>query len=327
MSLSVVIPCSTLDASLPRLLESLLVQEQAIEEIVVVSSEQSTAIDGTLKKAKKRFPGSLIDCRHPEGAGAVERWNLGIARATGDWISLLTPQTTVRPAFARVLASSAERSPDASVLRAGWTRARPRGGPAEQHTLLSVRTITHPGEALYEQRFGPTAATSAAAIRRETWERMGGLPAEIALLGDWIGDWALWLTAGALGDTVRSPEILADIHLTSKTTSKADEVRELYLIYRDILPRAAACAQLADASWIAAASRKRFRDVAIAASNDLHPAQTQERAEIAAALEPWAAAVEQESLLNRLRSGERIRSFTLGQKMKPALRRVVAAVR
>ena len=101
----------------------------------------------------------------------------------------------------------------------------------------------------------------------------------------------------------------------------------MHLIYQDILPHAAEAAHLPDPSWIAAASRKRFRDVTIAASNDLRPGPGEIRSQLALALDPWARSVQQEALLERFRSGEKIRSFTFGKKMKPALRRVVAAVR
>lgn len=328
MHLSVVLPCLQAGTSLERTLESLLVQEQAVAEIVVAGVLSPDVQNPLEEEFRPRFPGTLRLLPLSAPLNTVDVWNKGVAACTGEWVSILTPETTVRPNFVRALAEAAERSADASVLRAGWTRERPRGaGPAEQHTLLSVRTVTHPAEALFEQRFGPKASTCAAAVRRGTWNRMGGVPPEIELLGDWIGDWALWLTAGAVGDTVRSPEVIADLHANSVSTNKAEEMREMYLIYRDILPRAARTAALSDPTWIASASRKRFRDVTIAASNDLRPGATQERQVLSAALADWAASVEQQPLLERLRSGEKIRSFTLGKKMKPAFRRVVAAVR
>ncbi len=327
MHLSVVIPFAGGDLPLVRTLESLLTQEHPLPEILVACPPGEPVSLAAVKMLSPRFEGSLRRVEAPPNLTTVELWNFAAAAATGKWISLLTPQVAVRSHFTRALSESAERCPTAAVIRAGWTRERSRGGPSEQHTLLSVRTVTHPAEALYEQRFGPKASTAAAAIRRETWQQMGGLPAEISLLGDWIGDWALWLTAGACADTVRSPEVIADIHTGLPDTDKAQEMREMYLIYRDILPRAADRAQLPDPTWISAASRKRFRDVTIAASNELRPQRGPERNHLADALDPWARAVDQQPLLERLRAGEKIRSFTLGKKMRPALRRVIAAVR
>lgn len=327
LDLSVVIPVCDAGDSLERTLESLAKQVVPAHEVTLAANPMRTPQDAEIEQIACRFPGMTRVVRSTSMLSTVDLWNFGIASSTGDWISLLTRQVTVRPNYVQSLSQAVERSPEASVVRAGWTRERPKGGAAEQHTLLSVRAVTHPAEALYEQRFGPKASSAAAAIRRKTWETMGGLSPEISLLGDWIGDWALWLTAGALGDTVRSPEIVADIHAEPEQTSRAEQVREMYSIYEHVLPRAAVAAHLPDPTWIAAASRKRFRDVAIAASNDLHPNQAGERSEVALALEPWARAVEQEAMLARLRDGEKIRSFALGKKMRPVLRRVIAAVR
>ena len=83
-------------------------------------------------------------------------------------------------------------------------------------------------------------------------------------------------------------------------------------------------AGLHDPTWIAAASRKRFRDVAIATSSRFGPAL---RGPLVEALRPWAASVDQEPLLQRLESGERIRDFNLARRMKPALKRFISAVR
>lgn len=326
MSLSAVIPLPQAQADIRQTLESLLVQEVPFHEVVIAAQAGSGARVAVSAFAD-RFAGRLRCVEAPDALCPVDLWNFAVSSAAGEWVSLLTPQVTVRPNFVQALQASIDRCPTAGVVRAGWTRERVGGATAEQHTLLSVRTVTHPAEALYEQRFGPKASTAAAAVRRGIWEHMGGIPQEITLLGNWIGDWALWLCAGSCADTVRSPEIIADIHAGPVQVEKADEVLEMYLVYRDILPRAARSAHLAEPTWIAAASRKRFRDVTIAASNELRPVQGKERTDLALALEPWAKSVEQEALLNRFRSGEKIRSFALGQKIRPALRRVVAVVR
>ena len=139
----------------------------------------------------------------------------------------------------------------------------------------------------------------------------------------------MWLLAGALGDTVRSREVIAEHRSRQQSTAadalrKTSEIEEAHLIYRDIFPRATAWAGLDNPTWIAAASRKRFRDVAIAASNRFGTAL---RGPLVEALRPWAISVEQEPLLARLEGGERIRDFNLARRMKPAFKRVISAVR
>lgn len=335
MHLSVVIPVAPAqEAALKLTLESVLALEPFAAEpaerctldVIVCHNPLPSGTPGGLPELLGRFDGQVRAVQPPAPLDDLALWNFAVRASAGDWFAMVTPQTTLRPGFARALAESAHRSPEASVLRAGWTRARSNGA-AEQHTLLSVRTVTHPAEALYEQRFGPKASTAAAAMRRETWDRMGGFPTETTLVGDWLGDWALWLAAGALGDTVRNPEIIADIRVVPPAHNKAEEMREMFAIYRDVLPRATASAGLGIPMWIAAASRKRLRDVTIAASNEMRPGPTTERASLAEALLPWARSVDQLPLLKRFEAGEKIRSFTLGRKMRPALRRVVAAVR
>ena len=176
MRLSAIIPLPSEEVSIQPALESLLLQESPFHEVLVAANPGSSSAKAVVGEMAPRFAGRLRCVEAPSVLGTVQLWNFAIGSTSGDWVSLLTPQVTVRPHFVRALNESAEHCASAGIVRAGWTRERPHGGPPEQHTLLSVRTITHPAEALYEQRFGPKASTAAAAVRKETWERMGGLP-------------------------------------------------------------------------------------------------------------------------------------------------------
>jgi hypothetical protein len=321
LRLSVGVAACTEVAGLKRTLESVIGQERAFDQIVVADDQSSQACTDFLK----RFAGRVLVVPVPARLTAIQHWNCLAPHLTGDWISLLSQEDCARPNFAREVEQTVSVSASAAVLRAGWIRLRDNGRPGETYTLHSVRAVVKPAEALYEQRFGPKGSFSAAAIRRDIWERAGYFPEATP----YLGDWAMWLLAGALGDTVRSREVIAEHRAEQRGTDdearrKTSEIEEMYLIYQEILPRATEWAGLDASTWIAAASRKRFRDVAIAASNRFG---TSLRGPLVSALRPWAASVEQEPLLERLEGGERIRDFNLARRMKPAIKRVISAVR
>ena len=308
-------------AGLKQTLESVMAQERPFDQLVVADDKSCKDCSNVLEQ----FAGRITAVQVPSGLTDAQHWNCLAPHLTGDWISLLTPEDCARPNFAREVELTVGVSPSAAILRAGWIRLRDNGRPGETYTLHSVRAVVKPADALYEQRFGPKGSFSAAAIRRDIWEKAGYFP-EIT---PFLGDWAMWLLAGSLGDTVRSREVIAEHRTEQRGTDddarrKTSEIHEMYLIYREILPKATAWAGLETPTWIDSASRKRFRDVAIAASNRFGSSL---RGPMVAALRQWAEAVEQEPLLKRLEGGERIRDFNLARRMKPAIKRVISAVR
>ncbi len=321
LRLSVGVAACSDAAGMRQTLESVMVQERPFDQIVVADDRSSLECNELLK----RFADRLLIIPVPAGLTAVQQWNCLAPHLTGSWISLLTSEGCARPNFAREVEQTVNASASAVILRAGWGRLRDNGRPGETYTLHSVRAVVKPADALYEQRFGPKGSFFAAAIRRDIWEKTGYFPEATPFLGDW----AMWLLAGALGDTVRSRAVIAE-HRTQQHGSeddaqrKASEIQEMYLIYREIFPKATAWAGLGEPTWIAAASRKRFRDVAIAASNRFGSSL---REPLVDALRPWAEAVEQELLLKRLEGGERLRDFNLARRMKPAIKRMISVVR
>jgi hypothetical protein len=307
-------------SALQRTLEGIFGQERPFDQVVVAQSQSSRAMTELLADYGSRVQVAPV----PSGLTPIQQWNSLAPMLTEAWVSLLTPEDCPLPNFVHALQEAVGSSPGAAIVRAGWIRLRARG-PGERYTLHSVRSVVKPAEALYEQRFGPKGSFAACALRRDVWEQVGWFPEETPLLGDW----AMWLLAGALGETVRSREVIAEQRTAQHGSEfdlarKIEEIRETFLIYRDILPRATARAALENTTWIAAASRKRFRDVAIAASSKFH---TDLRGPLIEALRPWAQSVEQESLLSRLEGGERIRDFNLARRLRPAIKRVISAVR
>jgi hypothetical protein len=320
LRLSVGIAASGRPDGLQRTLDSVFAQERAFDQVVVSHDPACAATAKLLKPFGKR----LLKVAVPPDCTPIQQWNALAPHLTGDWISLLTLEDCALSNFARVVEETVAAEPDAAILRAGWIRRRNQK-PGESYTLHSVRAVVKPAEALYEQRFGPKGSFSAAAIRRDIWEQAGWFPEQTPCLGDW----AMWLLAGALGDTIRSREIIAEHHvhdqdLAADASRKTAEIHETFFIYQQILPRATARAGLEKTTWIESASRKRFRDVAIAASAKFGTAL---RAPLVEALRPWARSVEQEPLLSRLEGGERIRDFNLARRVRPAIKRVISALR
>ena len=322
LRLSAAVAASHDTAGLVRLIESVFNQETegpAFDQVVLADDGESPKLASLLKRYKKQLQTVPV----PAGLPPTQQWNLLAPHLTGDWVSFFTADDCPRPNFVREVHLTVAAFPNAAILRAGWLRIRTDGRPGERFTLNSVRASVKPADALYEQRFGPEGSLSACAVRRSAWEHSGLFPAELPLLGDW----ARWLQVGALGDTIRSREIIADHRMPSADHDLAHstaEIEETFRIYNEILPRATAQASLPDPTWIAAASRKRFRDVAIAASARFSSAA---RGPILEALRPWAATVDQQPMLERLENGDRIRDFNLARRIRPTLRRVISAVR
>jgi hypothetical protein len=319
--LSAGVSASSDAAGLARLLDSLFAQERAFDQIVLAQDEASPVPP----QIPARFAGKVECIAVPLDLSPAQQWNRLAPHLKGDWISFFTSDDYARPNYAREIEQTVISAPTAAIIRAGWMGLRENGRPGEMYTLHSVRAVVKSAEALYEQRFGPKGSFSACAIRRDIWEKVGLFPEETPFLADW----AMWLLAGSLGDTARSREVIADHWRKQQGTAedalrKAAEIHEMFLIYQEILPRATHSAGLDHPTWIAAASRKRFRDVAIAASNRFGAAL---RSPLVEALQPWAVSVEQEALLLRLMGGERIRDFNLARRMKPALKRVFSVVR
>ena len=325
--LSIGVPAYNHGQSLQATLASLVAQEDghAFAEIVVSDNHSTDSTAAVLEQFCREHPGRVRVVQPPAHLPSVAHWNFLAAQLTTDWISLFSSDDLARPHFCRSLQDAIALSEDAVLARAGWQKLKDDGSGGETFTLNSVRTITKPAETLYDQRFGPKASFAAFALRRAIWERVGGFPEETTL----IGDWGMWLLAGALGDTVRSREVIAGYRIHHHGPAvyaerKPIEVHEMYLVYRDILPRATQSAGLGVPTWIAAASQKRFRTVTTAASVEIHP---KNRAAMVDALRPWAESVDGVGLLRRFEGGERIRSFNLAKRMKPVIKRVISAVR
>ena len=318
MRLSVAIAACQDPTGLVRAVESVLAQDRPVDQVIVTEDKNASAL-------ADRFGGQIETVYIDAGLTLAQQWNQMASALDGDWVSFLGSGDCARPNFTTEIERTIALSANAAIVRAGWVKLRENTRLNERFTLNSVRSVVGSADALYEQRFGPKGSFSAAAIRREVWEQAGRFPEETPHLGDW----AMWLLAASLGETVRSREIIAEHTVrASESTTEARrtvaEIQETFRIYEVIFPRATLQAGLGSPSWIGAASRKRFRDIALSAANDLPPAQ---RGTVINALRPWAETVDQRPLLQRLEQGERVRDYNLARRLKPAFNRVMSAVR
>ena len=212
-----------------------------------------------------------------------------------------------------------------TLVRGGWRNIDRAGTSFGEHRLDSVRRVTEPERALREQREGPKASFAAFALRRTAWERTGGFPEQVAL----VGDWGLWLLAGALGDTISTGgALIAEYRMGHQPdiwrARLAQYVRELQPVYADILPRATALGGFGHPGWIEAASRKHMRAAIRRISREV-PAG--ERADLTAAFQPWAEATGSVRLFHRFESGAVLPITNPVERLRPIARRLLGRLR
>jgi hypothetical protein len=248
-------------------------------------------------------------------------WNFTISHLSGDWFSLLSSDDLALPNFAGSIQAAAERSSEAVLVRGGWRLIDMDGESKGDHRLFSVAPVTKPPKTIYEQRFGPKGSFATFALRREIWEKAGKFPEEVTL----ISDWGMWLLAGALGDIVTTNDIIAAYRMGHQQGLNRVRypiyVRELFAIYRQILPRAAQLGGFGAPHWIEKASRISFRNTLIEASKEFAADQ---RIELIEAFRPWADATGETARLKRFAEGKIFREFNPAKRLHPMARRVAA---
>ena len=320
MRLSIGVPAYNQGSFLRETLESLVRQEVPFDEIVVSDNHSTDETAQVIAELQTEYPDQLRAVRPPEHLTAVGNWNFTTAQLTGDWVSLLSSDDVALPNFSGSVRRAVGYSTHASLVRGGWRNIGQDGGHIDDHYLLSVGKVATPARALYEQRFGPKASFAAFALRRDVWERVGGFPTEVTI----IGDWGIWLLAGALGDSVYTGDLIA----CYRTGHQSDwvrrrhhvHVREMVTVFEEIMPRATELAGLGRPAWIMKASRQQFREMIISASHF----NAEGRPQLAEAFRPWAEATGEHALFDRFARGEVIQSWNPMRWMRPVLRRAAS---
>lgn len=324
MKLSIGVPAFNQGAFLRETLESILRQTPPFHEIVVSNNHSTDSTADVLAAMDMEHPGRIRVVVPAQHLSMVQNWNFVASHLTGDWFSLLSSDDLVLPGFVQAVEEAAARSPNVTLVRGAWRNIGPAGELIADHHLLSVAALTHVPVTLYEQRFGPKGSFAAFALRRDVWQRVGGFPEQVTLLGDW----GMWLLAGALGDIAYTDHVIAAYRGGHQSDSirrrHHTHMREMLTIYQDLLPRAAALAGLGRPAWIDRASRIRFREAITATSQEY---TADERPLLIEAFRPWAQATGQIALFQRFQQGQVLRSFSLMKTIKPLLRSVVTTLR
>ena len=320
MRLSIGVPAYNQGHYLGETLESVLMQKVPFHEVVVSNNHSTDATAEVLRG----FAGRVRVVTPPTHLTMAENWNFTIRQLTGDWVSLLSSDDLALPNFASSIGETVRDIPAAVLVRAAWIDIDPAGGTLEKRHLLSVRKITPPARALYEQRLGPKGSFAAFALRRDIWQKVGGFPEEVTL----VGDWGMWLLAGALGITAYCDQPIAKYRLghQSSTIRSRHHIHagEMAVMYSQLMPRATKMAGLGVPPWIARASKTQLRRWIVAASHEFGP---DERGQIVEATRPWAEAVGEHELFQRFERGECIPALNWHQPVRRIVRALASRIR
>jgi glycosyltransferase involved in cell wall biosynthesis len=325
MRLSIGIPAYNQGSFLRETLESVLRQDVPFHEIVVSNNHSTDTTAEVIAAVQAEYPGRIRVVTPPEHLTMARNWNFLVGELTGDWFSLLSSDDLALPTFAKSVEAAVALSSDAVLVRGAWRVIDLEGRSQGDHHLLSVAKVTKPPKTLYEQRFGPKGSFAAFALKRETWEKAGRFPERVTL----VGDWGMWLMAGALGDIVYTDDVIAAYrtgHQVAVIRGRHHiHMRESLTVYQEILPLATQLGGFGVPEWIAKASRERFRETIIATSQEYTAEERQPK--LVDAFRPWAEATGEQALFARFEGGEVLTEFRPVKALKPMLRKVVAALK
>lgn len=212
---SVVIPVHNKARHVAAAIDSALAQSHAPHEILLVDDASTDGSAAILAGYDQSIISHLQ--RNQPGPGGYAARNLGIERATGDWIAFLDADDLWSPDHLAGLAAAIARHPDAGCAATRYVHA---------YDDREVISKTSPGLAAAADRpadftqflrlwieLGECPVwTGAAAFRRQVLLDAGLFPAGRAVRG---GDKDLWLRAAARAPFVHVPEASAVFHRDS----------------------------------------------------------------------------------------------------------------
>lgn len=227
ISFSVVIPLYNKAPHVERAVRSALEQTLAPYEVIVVDDGST---DGGLELVRAMNDARMtLLTRSPPGPGGYAARNLGIERATGEWIAFLDADDLWYPEHLANL-QEAIRSCSEPVGCA-FSRFMVRG-EGKDHVFPVAEAILKPGKAnglatvvrAWLQARQCPIWTGAVAFRRDLLIQAGLFPAGRARRG---GDKDLWLRCLALSPAAYAPAVSSEFHQdtvnrVTKTTSHAD---------------------------------------------------------------------------------------------------------
>lgn len=190
---SIVVPTFNQDAYLAEAIESLLAQDYAHVEVVVVDDGSTDGTAGILDRYRDR----IVTERQPNG-GQSAALNRGFSLSTGDVVSYLNSDDILRPAAARLAVEAFEAAPEAAFVYGDFELIDKRS-----RVYRTVRTVESEFADMVAQFI--TVAGPGGFFRRSALDRAGGWDSQFRQNPD--VDFLFRL--GLMGTFVRVPAVMA----------------------------------------------------------------------------------------------------------------------
>ncbi len=280
-----VIPSHNQGQFLEATLESLLKQDDPCSEILI-SEDFSTDNSMAIAEAYvAKYPGKVRVTRPPTHEGMFPNWNWGISQTQCEWISIMGSDDQALPNFVTTIREGIAKTPNVVVVGANWHFVDGNDNLLFTEKMLSLPEVMKPPQTFYKQLFANRVHPAAHAFRRDAWEKVGGIPAETKL----YGDWALWLLMTPLGDFVHMRRVIARYRINYRPGLEIarmnQNLQDEITVRLDLIPRIARQFPHV-AQWrLKLASRRRFRHMLNRINLDLVGADPSEQVKI---FEPWA---------------------------------------
>lgn len=213
---SVVIPCYNQERYLGEAIESVLTQDLAAQEIIVVN-DGSTDNSGEIAKS---FVGRIRYIEQPNSGVSAAR-NVGIRLSTGRYIAFLDADDFCLPGRLSVQAAVLDRSPSVGLVACDGIRVNDVG--ARLGLLSQTGTAPNNRNNFRWETVSYCALPSTVMVRKECFERYGGFEESLRSIGE---DWLMWVTLSVAYDMIFVERPLAGYRLHSQNaTSKSDRFR------------------------------------------------------------------------------------------------------
>ena len=226
LPISVVIPALNAESTIARALRSVMIQEPAPQEIVVIDDAST---DGTAALAAGLIGPTGRIITQPKRAGAAQARNIGIDAANGEWIAFLDADDEWLPGKLRkqmdvvaadvsvdmVACGAIEIAVDGTNLGPLYDGRIPQAGDLAWQGLLARNTI----------------ATPTVLARRDTLRRVGGFDPALRI-GE---DQDMWLKLTMGGRLGYVDEVLVIVHAAADSLSSRGYADDLAYTYPMLL--------------------------------------------------------------------------------------------
>ena len=192
---SVIIVCRNQAAYLPEAVESLLRQNSADLETIIINDGSTDDSIAVARALADKYPELKILVIEQEGDGLAVARNIGIAAASGEWIAPLDSDSVMGDGWLGNVAKAIDEFPQANAFTGAY---RPLGGPlsgnVEEVPAEPWKLADYNAENLRER----CNLLTNTVYRRSLWLACGGYDASHPF---GMEDWHFWLKAQLHGFT------------------------------------------------------------------------------------------------------------------------------